>query len=151
MCLTRDLAWTPGQDLVPEQLAQRAVDVADATGATARVLRAAQLERLGLGCLLAVGRGSPNPPCLVVLERGDPVARRKRGARVPTVVLAGKGVTFDTGGLAIKPRDGMLRMKYDMSGAAAVIGVSRRCRRSSCRSASSACWRAPRTCPAAAR
>ena len=121
-CLARDLAMTPGQDLVPERLAERAREVAENSGATVRVLRVAQLERLGLGCILAVGRGSPNPPCLVVLDL--PAARAPaRGAPVPTVVLVGKGVTFDTGGISLKPREDMTRMKYDMSGAAAVIGV----------------------------
>jgi leucyl aminopeptidase len=89
-----------------------------------RVLGVRELERLGAGALLAVGRGSVHPPCLIVLERGPAPARasRKRSA-VPPVVLIGKGVTFDTGGISIKPREGMARMKYDMSGAAAVIGV----------------------------
>jgi leucyl aminopeptidase len=121
-CLARDLAMTPGQDLVPERLAERAREVAEGSGATARVLRVAQLERLGLGCLLAVGRGSPNPPCLVVLDR--PAAHAPaRSAKAPTIVLVGKGVTFDTGGISLKPREDMARMKYDMSGAAAVIGA----------------------------
>jgi leucyl aminopeptidase len=131
-CIARDLAATPGQDLVPERLAARATEVAEATGATARILRGAQLERLGMGCVLAVGRGSPNPPCVVVLEHAPAAERsarrgaRARGggaARVPTIVLVGKGVTFDTGGISLKPREDMTRMKYDMSGAAAVIGV----------------------------
>jgi len=121
-CLARDLAATPGQDLTPERLAARAVEVAEAAGAKARVLRGAQLERLGAGCLLAVGRGSPNPPCLVVLDR--PAARGvARGGKAGTVVLVGKGITFDTGGISLKPREDMHRMKYDMSGAAAVIGA----------------------------
>jgi leucyl aminopeptidase len=121
-CLARDLAATPGQDLVPEQLASRARETAEAAGATAKVLGVPQLERLGLGALLAVGRGSPNPPCLVVLDRP---ARRAatRAARPATVVLVGKGITFDTGGISLKPREDMQRMKYDMSGAAAVIGA----------------------------
>jgi leucyl aminopeptidase len=139
-CIARDLAATPGQDLVPEQLAERAKDIAEGTGSRARTLRVPQLERLGMGALLAVGRGSVNPPCLVVLERSpsNPVAsaHRKgrgtlrasrgdgpRGAAVGTIVLVGKGITFDTGGISIKPREDMHRMKYDMSGAAAVIGT----------------------------
>jgi leucyl aminopeptidase len=121
-CLARDLAATPGQDLVPEQLAARARETAEASGATARVLRVAQLERLGLGCLLAVGRGSPNPPCLVALDH-PPAQAPARRARAATIVLVGKGITFDTGGISLKPREDMARMKYDMSGAAAVIGA----------------------------
>ena len=121
-CLARDLACTPSQDLVPEQLAERAKAVAEQSGASARVLRVPQLERLGLGCVLAVGRGSPNPPCFAILER--PAARpAKRGERARTVVLIGKGITFDTGGISLKPKDDMTRMKYDMSGAAAIVGT----------------------------
>jgi leucyl aminopeptidase len=120
----RDLVATPGQDLPPLRLAARAREIGRAAGASVRVLGVRELERLGMGALLAVGRGSIHPPCLIVLERGPAPARasRKRTS-VPTVVLIGKGVTFDTGGISIKPREGMARMKYDMSGAAAVLGV----------------------------
>ena len=121
-CLARDLAATPGQDLVPEQLAERAKEVAEQSGASARVLRVPQLERLGAGCILAVGRGSPNAPCFAVLDRA-PARKPARGKRVATVVLIGKGITFDTGGISLKPREDMVRMKYDMSGAAAIIGT----------------------------
>jgi leucyl aminopeptidase len=71
-----------------------------------------------MGCVLAVGRGSPNPPCFIELVR-EP----KRTGKAPTVVVIGKGVTFDTGGVSLKPREGMSKMKYDMSGAAAVLGM----------------------------
>jgi leucyl aminopeptidase len=123
-CLARDLAATPGQDLTPERLGRVAAETARATGATARVIGGAALERLGMGALLAVGRGSANPPCFIVLERGPANARagRRRGA-TRTVVVIGKGVTFDTGGISLKPRENMHKMKYDMSGAAAVIGL----------------------------
>ncbi|TMQ68390.1 MAG: leucyl aminopeptidase, partial [Candidatus Eisenbacteria bacterium] len=70
--------------------------------------------RLGMGALLAVGRGSVHPPRFVALERGS-------GPR--TVVVIGKGITFDTGGISLKPRENMHKMKYDMSGAAAVLGL----------------------------
>ena len=127
--LARDLARTPGEDLTPELLGRRAAEIARASGARCRVLGVPELERLGTGALLAVGRGSQHPPRLIVLERapgaGAPRgARRARGARrVPTVVLIGKGITFDSGGLSLKPTDSMVRMKYDMSGAAAVLGA----------------------------
>jgi leucyl aminopeptidase len=160
VCLARDLASTPGQDLPPEALAARAQEVARRVGARASVLDPAAMERLGMGCVLAVGRGSPHEPRFIELikepakgRRADPGAppgagaARSRGAskvrepragagrttsgggargaagRVPTVVLVGKGVTFDTGGVSLKPREGMSKMKYDMSGAAAVIGT----------------------------
>jgi len=83
------------------------------------VLDAAQLEKLGMGAVLGVGRGSVNPPCFVVLER----PARKGSPDGPPVVVIGKGVTFDTGGISLKPRENMHKMKYDMSGAAAVIGL----------------------------
>jgi leucyl aminopeptidase len=105
---------------VPEQLADRARAIAKITGAKCEVLGVPQMERLGMGCILGVGRGSANPPRFIVLERA---AAGSRAAKAPVVVLIGKGVTFDTGGISIKPRDGMHKMKYDMSGAAAVLGA----------------------------
>jgi leucyl aminopeptidase len=117
--LARDLASTPGADLTPEGLAARAREVARASGARCTVLEPAQMERLGMGCVLAVGRGSVHPPRFIVLERAPAGATD----RTPTVVLIGKGITFDTGGISLKPRENMHRMKYDMSGAAAVLGA----------------------------
>jgi leucyl aminopeptidase len=126
-CLARDLASTPGQDLTPEGLALRAREIARDTGATCRVLGVPELERLGMGALLAVGRGSVHPPRFIVLERAPkrrPAAAGGRAAaRVPTVVVIGKGITFDTGGISLKPAPDMAKMKYDMSGAAAVLGL----------------------------
>jgi leucyl aminopeptidase len=129
VCLARDLASTPGQDLPPQALAERARDVAKRVGAKVTVMDAAAMERLGMNCVLAVGRGSPHEPCFIELVK-EPAGIRagrageKRGsAKPPTVVLVGKGVTFDTGGVSLKPREGMSKMKYDMSGAAAVIGT----------------------------
>ena len=116
--LARDLASTPGQDLPPAALAERAREVAKRVGAKATVHDVAALERLGMGLVLAVGRGSPNPPCFIEL-----VYEKKKAAKLPTVVVIGKGVTFDTGGVSLKPREGMSKMKYDMSGAAAVLGL----------------------------
>jgi leucyl aminopeptidase len=121
VCLARDLASTPGQDLPPVALAERAREVAKRVGARSTILDPAAMERLGMNCVLAVGRGSPHPPRFIELVK-EP-AGGKRAAKSPTVVLVGKGVTFDTGGVSLKPREGMSKMKYDMSGAAAVIGV----------------------------
>ena len=131
VCLARDLASTPGQDLPPATLAERAREVAKRVGAKATVLDAAAMERLGMNCVLAVGRGSPHEPCFIELvkevgggtSRGARSGARGENANTPTVVLVGKGVTFDTGGVSLKPREGMSKMKYDMSGAAAVIGT----------------------------
>jgi len=124
--LARDLVATPGQDLPPEALAARAKEIARAAGARIRVLGVPELRRLGMGAVLAVGRGSAHPPRFIVLERepGRGARTSSRSAkRTPTVVLIGKGVTFDTGGISLKPHEGMSRMKYDMAGAAAVLGV----------------------------
>ncbi len=121
VCLARDLAATPGQDLTPEALGERAREVARASGARAQVLGVPQLERLGMGALLGVGRGSIHPPRFIVLEREPARIRRTGVAR--TLVVIGKGVTFDTGGISLKPRENMQKMKYDMSGAAAVLGL----------------------------
>jgi len=121
VCLARDLASTPGQDLTPEGLASRAREIGRSARATVRVLEVPQMERLGMGALLAVGRGSVHPPRFIVLDRKPP---RRRGAKAPrTLVVIGKGVTFDTGGISLKPRENMHKMKYDMSGAAAVLGM----------------------------
>ncbi|HET9327130.1 MAG TPA: leucyl aminopeptidase [Candidatus Eisenbacteria bacterium] len=116
-CLARDLASTPGQDLTPQRLADRAREL-ESAGTRVEVLDVRRLEKLGMGALLAVGRGSVHPPRFVVLERGG-----RSSAKTPTVVLIGKGVTFDTGGISLKPRENMGKMKYDMSGAAAVLGA----------------------------
>jgi leucyl aminopeptidase len=128
VCLARDLASTPGQDLPPAALAARAREVAKRVGAKVTVLDVAAMERLGMNCVLAVGRGSPHEPCFIELVKEPAGSGRARAANgpgggVPTVVLIGKGVTFDTGGVSLKPREGMSKMKYDMSGAAAVIGT----------------------------
>jgi leucyl aminopeptidase len=134
-CLARDLADMPGQDLVPEGLAERAREIAKSVGASIDVMGVPQMERLGMGALLAVGRGSANPPRFIALDydpNGADGAPAKRSARRgsnasrprrPTLVLIGKGITFDTGGISLKPRENMHKMKYDMSGAAAVLGA----------------------------
>lgn len=119
VCIARDLANTPGQDLVPEQLAQRAREVGKRAGAKVTVFDVAAMERLGMGCVLAVGRGSANPPRFIVMDRP---AAKSRSGKPRTIVIVGKGVTFDTGGYSLKPRQGMSKMKYDMGGAAAVLG-----------------------------
>jgi leucyl aminopeptidase len=90
-----------------------------------RVLDVPAMKRLSMGGILAVGGGSANPPRMISLEY-RPRAFRTRGARAPKpVCLVGKGITFDSGGISIKPSAGMDEMKHDMSGAAAVIGALR--------------------------
>jgi leucyl aminopeptidase len=119
-CLARDLASTPGQDLTPERLAERAREIGKQSGARVEILAVPQMERLGMGALLAVGRGSVHPPRFIVLDRPG---RGGKGGSGETVVVIGKGITFDTGGISLKPRENMNKMKYDMSGAAAVLGL----------------------------
>ncbi len=122
--LARELSNLPGNALPPAALAREAQKMSRAVGLRCRVFGPTELKRRNMGAILAVGGGSANPPRLVVMEHGK---RRARGARRgrPTVCLVGKGVTFDSGGISIKPSAAMDEMKHDMSGAAAVIGAMR--------------------------
>lgn len=112
----RDLDNLPGNVVTPAELAQRAIALAAEFGLQAKVLDEATLRKQGFGGILAVGCGSQNPPRLILLEHkgnGEPV------------VLVGKGVTFDSGGISLKPSAGMDEMKFDKSGAIAVLGAMR--------------------------
>jgi leucyl aminopeptidase len=128
-CLARDLSNEPGSVATPEYLAQRARALARETGLRATIFGERELERAGMQGILTVGRGSANPPRLIVLEHGAPApaARRRaaRGRARPTIALVGKGVAFDSGGISIKPAAGMDEMKHDMAGGAAVIAALR--------------------------
>ncbi|MGH7725510.1 MAG: leucyl aminopeptidase [Candidatus Eiseniibacteriota bacterium] len=118
VCLTRDLASRPGQDMTPADLATSAREVAGRSPAVrATIFGPDELKRMKMGALLGVGRGSANPPRLIMLDY------KPKGAVRKTVCLIGKGITFDTGGISLKPAEGMEKMKYDMSGGAAVIGA----------------------------
>jgi leucyl aminopeptidase len=123
--LTRDLSNLPANDLPPAELARRAQAVAREVGLRARVLDVPALRRKQMGAILAVGGGSAHPPRLVTLEHTPKGAVAKRDAA--PICLVGKGITFDSGGISIKPAAGMDEMKHDMSGAAAVIGALRAC------------------------
>lgn len=116
--LARELINRPASDIFPESVADTALQVARETGLKCEILADRQLESERMGSLLAVARGSDRPPRVVVLEHqgsSDPQA--------PTLALVGKGVTFDSGGLSLKPNDGMKDMKCDMAGAATVLGA----------------------------
>ena len=117
MNIVRDLVNRPPQDLYPESFAQRTKEFAQDFGLSCGVFDEAWLTQEQMGALLAVGQGSQRPPRLVALKYD--------GGREddPRLVLVGKGVTFDSGGLSIKPTDGMLTMKCDMAGAATVLGA----------------------------
>lgn len=116
--LARDLVWEPANVLYPETLAEQARQLAD-LGVEVQVLEEERLRELGMGALLGVAQGSTRPPYVVVMHwRGS-----ERGANKQPVAFVGKGVTFDTGGISLKPAGGMEDMKWDMGGAAAVIGL----------------------------
>lgn len=116
--LARDLDNMPGNMLFPASLAMKASELAHQHGFSCEVLDEEGLEKEGMGCILAVGRGSAHPPRLIVLELSPEGHENEK-----PLVLVGKGITFDSGGLCIKPAANMSRMKCDMSGAAAVLAV----------------------------
>ncbi len=113
---SRDLANAPANEATPGWMEERARELAASHGMTATVLDAAELGRRGMGGLLAVGSGSAEPPRLVRLDWGE---------SGPAVALVGKGVTFDSGGISIKPAQDMDEMKYDKSGACVAMGAAR--------------------------
>ncbi|MGP8248043.1 MAG: leucyl aminopeptidase [Bryobacteraceae bacterium] len=116
----RDLANEPANLLPPLKLAEAARQSAETFGLGCEVLDREAIEKLGMGALLGVAQGSAEPPCLIVL-RYRPAAE----GHAAHLGLVGKGVTFDTGGISIKPAEHMEAMKYDMAGGAAMIGAMR--------------------------
>ena len=119
--LSRDLAETPSNVKNPSWMARQAASVARTSGLKLAVWSAPALAAGGFGGLEAVGRGSDSPPRLVRLDYpGDGSDRRR-------VVLVGKGITYDTGGISIKPRESMVPMKTDMTGSAAVLAALAGC------------------------
>ncbi len=115
--LTRELVNRPASDVYPESFADLAQQLATELGLRCDVLDEGRLRQERMGSLLAVAQGSARPPRVVVLEHrgGNPDG--------PVLALVGKGVTFDSGGLSLKPNDSMKTMKADMAGAATVLGV----------------------------
>lgn len=116
VCRARDLANTPSLTKSPAWLADQARELAEAAGVSVAVRDAAELLDEGFGGVIAVGQGSENPPRLVEMTWAPPGAQRH-------IVLVGKGITFDSGGLSLKPADAMSSMKTDMAGGAAVIAT----------------------------
>ncbi|MBI5668926.1 MAG: leucyl aminopeptidase [Chloroflexi bacterium] len=117
VAVARDLANLPPNICTPDYMAQVATELAQTAGLKVEVLERRQIEALKMGALLGVAQGSDTPPRFIILEHN---AGRDD---LDTVVLVGKGVTFDTGGYSIKTAEGMVSMKGDMSGGAAVIGA----------------------------
>ena len=115
--IARRLAMMPGNLCTPQHLADTAAEIAARHDLPVTVLGRKELEKLGCGSFLAVAQGTPQDPKLVVIE----YMKGKKGAA--PIALVGKGVCFDTGGISIKPAPGMEFMKFDMSGAAGVLGA----------------------------
>ncbi len=109
----RTLANTPGGDMTPKSLAAAARTAAKGLPITVKLLGVKDIEKLGMGALLGVGKGAKEPPTFTIMEY--------KGAGSAPIVLAGKGITFDSGGLNLKPSAYIYEMHMDMSGAAAVI------------------------------
>lgn len=136
--IARDIANTPGGAMTPELLAKDARKAVRGTGAKVSVLGKAQVEKLKMGALLGVAQGSKLGPRFIVVEwwgakkpgassRSKESGRGKGAEENNPIVFLGKGITFDTGGLNVKPGDSMLDMHLDMSGGAAVIGAVAAC------------------------
>jgi len=117
--LAKDLGNLPGNVCTPTYLGEQALLLAKDFGIKATVLERPEIEKLGMGSFLSVTNGSAQPPRFIVLEYYGATKKQK------PVVLVGKGITFDTGGISLKPGDAMDEMKYDMCGAGSVLGVFR--------------------------
>ncbi|HTX33419.1 MAG TPA: leucyl aminopeptidase [Bryobacteraceae bacterium] len=118
---TRSLVNEPANRLTPQKLAEAARETAAQFHLECQVLDTARMTELGMGSLLGVAQGSDEPPALIEMHYRP----EGGGDGLPHLGLVGKGVTFDTGGISIKPAEGMEKMKYDMGGGAAMIGAMR--------------------------
>jgi leucyl aminopeptidase len=116
VCMARDLVNGPSNQVTPTVLAEKAQQIARDHGMEIRVLEVSEAEAMGMGAFTAVAKGSQEPGKFITLEYN-------KGKGLDTIALVGKGITFDSGGISIKPSEGMERMKDDMSGAAAVLAT----------------------------
>jgi leucyl aminopeptidase len=114
--LARNLSNMPSSDATPTQIAEKAKIIADESGMTFSVLNKKEMEKFSMGGIINVSKGSSQPPKLVILEH-------KGGGTVRPIVLVGKGITFDSGGISLKHSEKMEEMKHDKAGAATVIGI----------------------------
>jgi len=119
---TRDLANEPGGYMTPTDMAERARDIANEFGLNIDVLDESRMEQEGMGSLLSVARGSEQPAKLIILKY---TPANFEGDDKELLAFVGKGVTFDSGGISLKPGENMELMKYDMTGAATVMGAMR--------------------------
>ena len=116
--MARDMVSTPAADMTPTMIATRARDLARAYGLKLQVLERSHMQKLGMGALLGVAAGTVQPPKFIIMEY-------RKGGKKPFIALVGKTITFDSGGISIKPAENMDKMKDDMSGGAAVLGAIR--------------------------
>jgi leucyl aminopeptidase len=116
--MARDMVNTPGADMTPAIIAGRAREIARQFGLSVQVLERRQMQKQGMGALLGVASGSAQPPKFIIMEY-------RNGGKKPFIALVGKTITFDSGGISIKPSENMDKMKDDMSGGAAVLGAIR--------------------------
>jgi leucyl aminopeptidase len=116
--MARDMVSSPPMDMTPAVIAEKARELARSFGLRLRVLERKQMEKLGMGALLGVAAGSATPPKFIIVEY-------RKGGKKPFIALVGKTITFDSGGISIKPAENMDKMKDDMSGGAAVLGAIR--------------------------
>ncbi|MCX8117942.1 MAG: leucyl aminopeptidase [Desulfobacterota bacterium] len=116
VCMARDLVNGPSNRVTPTVLAEKAREIAQNHSLDIQVFGLDEAEAMGMGAFVAVAKGTQEPAKFIVLEYN-------KGKGLDTIALVGKGITFDSGGISIKPSEGMDRMKGDMSGAAAVLGA----------------------------
>ena len=123
---TRELVNEPGNVLTPTELGRRAAAMCAEMGLPCEVYSTEKMKDLRMGAFLAVAKGSAQPPALIVMTYEPKLPKGQTLAKdAPVVGLVGKGITFDSGGISLKPSEGMEKMKYDMAGAAAMIGAMR--------------------------
>jgi len=121
----RSLVNEPGNVLTPTVLGERASAMCAEMGLKCEVYSTEKLHELKMGAFWAVAQGSVQPPALIVMTYEPKLEKGGASRNAPVMGLVGKGITFDTGGISIKPAEGMEKMKYDMAGAAAMIGAMR--------------------------
>ena len=118
VCMARDLVNSPSNKVTPTVLAEKGQQIAKDHAMEIQILEMSQAEAMGMGAFVAVAKGSQEPCKFITLEYN-------KGKGLDTIALVGKGITFDSGGISIKPSEAMERMKDDMSGAAAVLAIMR--------------------------
>ncbi len=122
---TRELVNEPSNRLTPTMLADRAKKMCDSVGLKCEIYGPDKIKEMKMGAFWSVAQGSDEEPRLIVMRYEPPTTAGKPAPEKPVLGLIGKGITFDTGGISIKPADGMEKMKYDMAGGAAMIGAMR--------------------------